>query len=73
MPAPDPVRFRMAEMTPEEAGAFIRNIAELTAANSQNWDNFEQIVVGMINSAMDAARSFGQKEAKPDPPPAEGR
>jgi len=53
------------DMTPAEAAHFIRQIAETTASASQNWENFEQIVLGMINAAMDAARAYGKSEAPP--------
>lgn len=62
-------RLQVKEMTPAEAARFIRQIAETTAHASQNWDNFEQIVLGMINNAMDAARHFGQQEKSAEDQP----
>lgn len=51
-----PPRFQMAEMTPDEAGKFLRQTAETTAMNSQNWDNFEAIAAGFIGDAYKAGR-----------------
>ncbi len=59
---PNNPRFQMKEMTPKEAAHFLRQVAETTAHASMNWDNFETIAEGMINSAMDAARKFGNNE-----------
>lgn len=59
---PGPVRFRMKEMTAEEAGKFLRQMAEMTAAHSQNWDNFQEIAASMFTSALEAGRAFGKAE-----------
>lgn len=59
-------RFKMADMTPAEAARFIRQIAETTAAASQNWDNFQSICESMIVSAMEAGRKYGRDEKVAD-------
>lgn len=48
------MKMQMAAMTPAEAGKFLRNIAEMTARYSQNWDNFETIAADLIKSAYEA-------------------
>ena len=39
-------------MTVEEAAKFLRNTAELTARNTQNWDNYQRICLDMLKSAI---------------------
>lgn len=48
----------MKEMTPPEAGKFLRNLAELTATNSKNWDNYEAIATEFIAAAYKAGTAF---------------
>jgi hypothetical protein len=48
------------DLTPEQAGKMLRSIAELTADNSKNWDNFEQIAAGFIRDAL----AHGRKSAR---------
>ncbi len=43
-------------LTPEEAAKKLREFAELTASNSQNWDNFEKIARDMLVAAMKATK-----------------
>jgi len=62
------MRFHMADMSPAEAAKFIANIAQMTATNSQNWENFERICESMIVSAMEAGRKYGRDEALHDQP-----
>jgi hypothetical protein len=48
--------------TPEEGAKKLRQFAELTAHNSQNWDNFEAIALEFITAAMNAARKWAEQE-----------
>jgi hypothetical protein len=44
------------------AAKMLRDMAELTASNSKNWDNFELIAADMLKSAYKA------EPPKPEPP-----
>lgn len=57
------VRFHMKEMTPEEAAKFLRDLCELTAKNSENWDNMQMIFLQFIMDAMKATRRFTLERA----------
>jgi hypothetical protein len=63
------MKFTTAPMTPEEAGKFLRTVAEMTARNSRNWDNFEAIAADLIKSAYEGggdARSLLPKTSGND-------
>jgi hypothetical protein len=45
------MKLKFAPMTPEEAGHKLRQLAELTALNSRNWENMEQIFTQFITDA----------------------
>ena len=49
------------ETTIDGAAKKLREMAELTSAHSKNWDNFEQIVVSLMNQAYDAGYTSGTK------------
>ena len=51
----------MEDMTLKEAGHKIREMAELTAKASKNWNNFEDIVVSMLRQAHEAGLVKGRK------------
>lgn len=38
-------------MTPSEAAKFLRNLCELTACNTQNWDNMQAVFEQFITDA----------------------
>jgi hypothetical protein len=44
------------EKTVADHARDLRQMAELTARHSQNWDNFEQIALKMLESAYDAGK-----------------
>jgi hypothetical protein len=52
----DVVSFQIGMMTPDEAGKFLRQTAELRAANPQNWESFEAIATQMIRDAYKAGK-----------------
>lgn len=45
-----------------QAAERLREFAELTASNSQNWSNFEGVCVDMIRAAFDAGKEAQKKE-----------
>lgn len=66
-------QFTMAEMSVDDAAKFLRNVAEVTAGNSQNWENFQGMAKTVIQAALDAGRKFGRDAmvnelSQPQPP-----
>ena len=45
------------EMTTDEAGKKLAEIAKTTAQYSQNWDNFAQICATMLKQAYEAGKA----------------
>jgi hypothetical protein len=43
--------------TIEQHAHDLRNFAELTAKHSNNWDNFEQIALKMLEATFEAGKS----------------
>lgn len=46
-----PPRLHMATLTPAEHAKFLRGLIELTAKNSRDWDNIEQILAQYLTDA----------------------
>ena len=42
--------------TPEELALLLRNVAEMTADGSKNWDNYQQILLDSIRAAFKAGK-----------------
>ena len=59
----EPVRFRMADMSPKEAASFLRNMAETADRSHFDWNKFEEALEIIILSAMEAGRKFGERGA----------
>ena len=51
----EPVRFKMTEMTPDEAGRFLRQLGE-TCAVTDKWDAFQEIATQFIGDAYKAGQ-----------------
>jgi hypothetical protein len=67
------MKMQMADMTIEQAAAFLRQAAETTARMSQNWPNFEAICADFLRSAYGAGKSAASPEPSPAAPlPQEG-
>lgn len=47
------IELELGVMTPAEAGKFLRQMAEMTTRNSQNWDSYEAIATSILQSAFD--------------------
>ena len=54
----------MAEMTPEQAGKMLRQLAERTFVNSKNWDNYEAICVQFITDAYKGGKAAALTSAE---------
>lgn len=52
-----PPRFKMADYTAESGAEFLAKIAQLTARNSNDWDNFQSICVEFLKAALAARPS----------------
>ena len=50
------------EMTVEEAGKKLREMAELTAKHSRNWENFQEIATSMLRQAFNAGKEETQDD-----------
>lgn len=48
--------------TPAQAAKKLREMAELTAELSQNWDNFQDICESMLIQAYEGGRNQGEKD-----------
>lgn len=53
------------EMTIEECGKFLRNMAELTATASKNWDNYQNLATDLVRCIYEAGRKAGLEPGKP--------
>ena len=53
------MKIKMGDMDSESAGKLLRQMAELTANGSKNWENFEAIAIQLIRDAY----AGGQKSA----------
>lgn len=42
--------------TPEELALLLRNVAEMTADGSKNWDNYQQILLDSIRATFKAGK-----------------
>ena len=62
------MKLKTAPMNVADAAKMLRNIAELTARNSQNWENFEQIAAELIKSAYEGGRDSAISPANKDAP-----
>jgi hypothetical protein len=56
-------RFTMVDMTPEEAGKFLRNMCELTASQSRDWDNMQTMITQFLTDAYKGGKSAGIEAA----------
>jgi hypothetical protein len=45
------------DMTPKEAGQFLAQVAQATARQSQDWDNFAHICESFIEQALAAGKA----------------
>lgn len=59
------MKMNLGTMTLEQAAQWLRQAAEMTASNSQNWNNFEAICLQMLTDAQRAAQPSAAKEGKP--------
>lgn len=56
-------RFKMAEMNSAEAAKLLRNLCEVTQANSKNWDNMEAIFKLCLDAALKAGAEYMRERA----------
>jgi hypothetical protein len=63
MSADWPPRFKMVDMTPAEAAKFLRDLCELTARQSRDWDNMQTMFAQFLTDAYKGGNRAGIEAA----------